>query len=88
MKVTDIEILKQFSKDWEDAVCITAIHSQEKYGKPLDKEYALDCLEFSKFYGFDEDIPAIEKLINKYFPNGDETYDVSVYINSLYPEPD
>lgn len=87
MKVTDIEILKSFSKEWGEAFCIADIHEQEKYGKPLDKELALDLLEDSKFYGFYEDIPAIEKFIKKYFKNGDETYDVCAYTDILYPIP-
>lgn len=76
MNVTDIEILKKFSKDWEEVFGISDVHQQEKYGKPLDKELVLDLLEDSKWYGFDEDIPAIKQFIKKCFSKGNETYDV------------
>lgn len=87
MNITDMEILKNFSDEWDELFHIAAAHKQEIYGKPLDKKLLLTLLDNAKFYNsMNDKVSAIESFIEKYFKKGNETYDICAYEDIIDPD--
>ena len=87
MNVTDMETLKNFSDEWDVLFHIAAAHKQEIYGKPLDKKLLLTQFDNAKFYkATEEKISAISSFIEKYFKQGDESYDICAYEDITDPD--
>lgn len=74
----DLKTITAFCNEWNSLFSIGAIH----VSKPIDKNRALMSVKI-KSHGKSD--PRLDDFINRYFPKGDEIYDVQSCADALYP---
>lgn len=84
MIITDLDLLKKFSKEWASLFSIGDIHAQDLYGRPLDRAWVEDSIREEKASGNLDAVSKMTKFLLKYFPTGSEIYDVRAYGELIY----